>query len=387
MSHEPVAHEPLVGLDAVLVQAGSGTSSPGAQAALMREGELVWSGTFGVAEIGGDRPVTRDTVFCLASLGKTLVAALALRLVEQNVLDLDAPIGRVVTEVPGADVVTPRMLLTHTSGYSDVYETPELAPLFPAEGEIEGGTSYDPERRFTWEMLLPGFRDPVKPGERWEYSNGGYILLTELMVRLLGGPEALAEAWNSLAGRVGDGRITENLLTLDRSCPGPDRLAHGYVVNPDGALVDAYAAHSPSGVPTDLFGLPFGDGLFAGTAVGVATFLDGLFVRRTVLDVVTLELMTTTTAQAAAAVRDVPDPALATYGMGTFRTEAAGGTWQGHRGTYGGFNVLGMSDVGRGVTFAVLTNVMGEEPAAMPIWRALAEALGAQSVTTGAGEG
>lgn len=163
---------------------------------------------------------------------------------------------------------------------------------------------------------------------------------------------------------------------MSRSRVRLDRMAHGYVEQSGGGLVDAYAAHPPSGVPTDLFGLPFGDGLFAGTAVGVATFLDALFIRRTVVDPSSLDLMTTTTPQAAAAVGEVHDRRWPTYGMGSFRVDFAGGTWRGHRGTYGGFNVLAMSDVERRATLAVLTNLMAEEATSVPIWRALVEALG-----------
>ena len=384
MSQQPAREDLVARLDAALERSVPATTSPGAQAALVRAGGLVWAGSHGLAEISSDTPVTDETVFCLASLGKTLVAALVLHQVEEGLVDLDVPIGEVLGEVPGADEVTPRMLLTHTAGYPDIYESPELAPLFPLEGHVEeGGTAYDPDRRFTWEMLLPGFRDPVDPGRRWEYSNGGYILVTELLGRLLGGPAALAEAWAKLADRAGAGRIRDDVLTMDRSRVRLDRLAHGYVEQPDGTLVDAYAAHPPAGVPTDLFGLPFGDGLFAGTAVGAAAFLDALFVRRTVLDPVSLDLMTTTTPQAAAAVGEVPDPALATYGMGTFSVDVDGSTWRGHRGTYGGFNVIAMSDAGRGETVAVLTNVMGPEPRAVPIWRALVGALDPQDVTAG----
>lgn len=375
-------------LDVTLAEAGDSAGAPGVQAALVRAGSVVWTGRYGVTDLATADPVTDDTMFCLASLGKTPVAALALRLVEEGGLELDAPIGSVLGEIPGAGRVTVRMLLTHTSGYPDVYESPELAPLFPVQAEVEhSGTAYDPDRPFDWGMLLPGFREPVEPGVRWEYSNGGYIALTEVLVRLLGGPDGLAEAWASLASRAAGDRLTDDLLTLDRSRVRLDRLAHGYEARPDGTLVDAYAAHPPAGVPTDLFGLPFGDGLFAGTAIGAALLLDGLFVRRTVLQPSTLDLMTTPTPQAAAAAERVPEASLPGYGMGTFPKQTNGRTWQGHSGTYGGFNVLAMSDPERGQTLAVLTNAIGEKPQAGPIWEALVDVLDPRDVTAAAATG
>jgi len=78
--------------------------------------------------------------------------------------------------------------------------------------------------------------------------------------------------------------------------------------------------------------------------------------------------MTTVTDQAAA----VDHPDMRTYGMGTFRIEAGGGVWQGHRGRYGGFATLGASDRRATGTLVVLTNCMSEPPV-VPIWRSLAE--------------
>jgi D-alanyl-D-alanine carboxypeptidase len=379
MSDAAAAAELAPRLDQVLARAASETNVPGVQAALVRKGGVAWSGTYGLADRDAATPVTDETVFCLASLGKTLVASLALRLVEQARLDLDEPIASVLAEVPGSSVVTPRMLLTHTSGYPDLYDTPDVASLMPPDPDEPGsGTSYDPDRPFTWEMLRPGILEPVDPGARWEYSNAGYVVLLEVISRVVGGPDAIAAEWTALSDpTAADLDLTDDLLTMHRSRVRLDRLAHGYDERPDGALVDAYAAHPATGVPTDLFGLPFGDGLFAGTAVGVATYLDALFGRRVVLDPATIDQMTTVTAQATKT--DHPD--MDTYGMGTFRMQAGGGVWQGHRGRYGGFSTVGMT--GTAGTLVVLTNSMSEDPPVVPVWRALAEETLGAGVTGG----
>jgi len=359
-------------LDETLTGSLGESRAPGVQAAVVARGEVLWTGCAGRAVLDPAAPVTDDTVFCLASLGKTMLAALVLRLVEDGRLDLDVPVAAVVgADVPGATVVTPRLLLTHTSGYPDLYEAPEVKPLLPPDPGSDGGEDYRPDRTFTWATLAPGLREPVDPGTRWDYSNTGYLVLTEVLARVLGGPGAIGPAWSDLAARA-DRPLGDDLLTLDRSAVPLDRLAHGYDEQGDGRFVDPYAAHRPTGVPTDLFGLPFGDGLFAGTAMGVALFLDALFVRGRLLRPATVDLMTTPSLPAATA----DDPEGATYGMGTFRVTTAAGAWQGHRGRYGGFSTMGASQRDRGLTLVVLSNGLTDEVPAVVVWRALADALG-----------
>jgi D-alanyl-D-alanine carboxypeptidase len=360
-------------LDAALDAAAVGSSTPGAQAALLWDGRLLWTGSYGVAHVEAGSVVTDDTVFCLASLGKTMLATLALRLVEEGRLGLDAPISTILAdEVPGTRSVTVRMLLDHTSGYPDLYETPEVRALMPPQQD-GGGEAYDPDRPFTWEMVAQGLREPLEPGVRWEYSNTGYIVLTEVLMRVLGGAEGIHGAWTSLAGDVrGTTPLTEDILTMQRSSVGLARMARGMEQQPDGTFVDPYAGSRPSGIPTDLFGLPFGDGLFAGTATGAAVFLDSLFVDRTLLTSATLDQMTTATPQAAAADHDVAD--LTSYGLGTFRTTAGATEWQGHSGSYAGFSTFGASSLARRTTLVVLTNGLTPDRPARAIWGALADA-------------
>jgi CubicO group peptidase (beta-lactamase class C family) len=371
-----VTTTPRADLETVFGREAAASSAPGAQAALVSDGELVWSGARGVADVESAADVTDQTVFCLASLGKTMVAALALHLVEERRLDLDAPISVVLgEEVPGARLVTPRMLLGHTSGYPDLYAAPEMLALMPPE-EGRGGEDYHPDRPFTWQMLAPALREPVEPAARWDYSNTGYVVLTEVLTRVLGGAEAFREAWSSFVAAVGGAiPLTDAVLTMERSSVPVTRMAHGYDVHADGSLVDPYAGSHPAGIPTDLFGLPFGDGLFAGTAVGVAVLLDALFVRHTLLRPTTVDLMSTGTAQAAA-VSEIDSPDLRTYGLGTFRAAVGGQEWQGHSGRYGGFSTFGASERTAGRTLVVLTNGMTDPSPARAIWQELAASVG-----------
>src|SRR5215210_7961178 len=115
-------------------------SVPGLALAVV-DGKRVWRRGFGDAIEESAQPVSDETVFEAASLGKPLFAYAVLRLVDAGVLDLDRPL---YDYLPSPEADTPRMrrvtarhVLTHTSGLPNWRHT--AGPLAP---ETEPGETY-----------------------------------------------------------------------------------------------------------------------------------------------------------------------------------------------------------------------------------------------------
>jgi CubicO group peptidase (beta-lactamase class C family) len=101
--------------------------SPGMIIEVAQNGELLFSGTYGKADLEQGTPVTPDTVFRLASVTKPFMAAAVLALVDDGKLSLSDRLARHVPEIPAAAEVRIYELLTHTSGISDYAEDPDGA--------------------------------------------------------------------------------------------------------------------------------------------------------------------------------------------------------------------------------------------------------------------
>ncbi|MDH3648558.1 MAG: beta-lactamase family protein, partial [Saprospiraceae bacterium] len=94
---------------------------PGVGIALIRDGEVVWTEGFGIANVLTSEPITPETLFEVASNSKVVTAYIALRLVDQNLLSLDKPLNDYLPEpwLPPSeyrDVITLRHVLSHSSG-------------------------------------------------------------------------------------------------------------------------------------------------------------------------------------------------------------------------------------------------------------------------------
>jgi CubicO group peptidase (beta-lactamase class C family) len=164
--------------------------------------------------------------------------------------------------------------------------------------------------------------------------------------------------------------ISESSLTMLRTPQAASVYAHGYFFdfNPPDMFTGANL------IPTDLYGLPWGDGLYSGTALGGAQFLDGLLVEERLLSPKTLKRMVTPTRQSR--VYGSGGVGNGRYGFGTYRLSEAGRTWQGHDGAYLGYSAMGASDRSDGVTIFVATNGRRqfEGQPAVTVWHALAKA-------------
>lgn len=162
---------------------------------------LDWAGAAGTAARGDPAPLTPRHTFRVASNTKTYVATAVLKLVEAGRLGMDDPLREHLTaeqiallEGDGYDpgAITLQQVLSHTAGFADHTDDPRFEEAILA----------DPAHQWTREeqlRRLVEWRDPAgKPGERFKYSDSGYVLLGGIVERLTG--RALGPAVRELAG-------------------------------------------------------------------------------------------------------------------------------------------------------------------------------------------
>jgi CubicO group peptidase (beta-lactamase class C family) len=164
-------------IDQFVTEQMDAQSIPGLALAVIQDGEVLLARGYGLADTADEIPVTAETLFETASLAKPLFAVGLLRLVEQGLIDLDAPISDYIEAAPPTwSGITVRHLFTHTSGLPYSVDVPAAC------GEV-----YDDE------TLIQSAADVplnAEPGARWEYSDLGYQLLAIIVERVSGQPRA-----------------------------------------------------------------------------------------------------------------------------------------------------------------------------------------------------
>ena len=161
----------------------------------VRDGEQVWRGTAGVADVTTGRPVTADMRHRVGSITKTFTAAAVLQQVEAGQIGLDSPIGRYLPRlVPGerGDAITVRMLINHTSGlaeylpyaYPSLKAFPALADTRPESLDDNRFTRFHPTELIQMGVTAPVVRTPG--GIPGVYSNTNYLLLCQLLEHVTG---------------------------------------------------------------------------------------------------------------------------------------------------------------------------------------------------------
>ena len=161
----------------------------------VRDGDQVWRGAAGSADVATGRPTTADLRHRVGSVTKTFTTAAVMQLVDSGEIDLDLPIARYLPGVvPGerGDAITVRMLLNHTSGLAEYlpYAYPSLKP-FPVLADTRPQSLDD--HRFTrfhpGELIEMGVGAPAAGapgGTPGLYSNTNYLLLGQLLERVTG---------------------------------------------------------------------------------------------------------------------------------------------------------------------------------------------------------
>jgi len=145
---------------------------PGISLAVIRNGQIVMARGYGLANVEHQVPVKPETIFQSGSVGKQFTATAVMMLVEDGKISLDDKISKYFTDAPaGWQNITVRHLLTHTSGTTD----------YPRD--------FDFRRDYTEEELLKRAQAiplAFQPGEKWSYSNLGYVVLGILIHKVSG---------------------------------------------------------------------------------------------------------------------------------------------------------------------------------------------------------
>ncbi|HTV22016.1 MAG TPA: serine hydrolase domain-containing protein, partial [Polyangiaceae bacterium] len=271
---------------------------------LAKNGKPILEGARGLADRDKRVPIDMDTQFRIGSMNKMFTAVAVLQLREAGKLGLDDTLARWLPDYPNtklAQSVTLHHLLTHTGGTGDIF-----------------GPDYDAHQA---ELLTPqdyvnvfGKRDlEFEPGQRFEYSNYGFVLLGRVIEKASGQSyyDYLDQHVFGPAGMKATGSPLESAPVAHRSV--------GYHRAPEGLISNARLLPPRAS--------PAGGGL--STAADMLRFAEALQ-HHTLLSADSTSLLTT---------RKVPmGPPGLWYAYGFTERDSEGIHWYGHNGGFPGMN-------------------------------------------------
>jgi CubicO group peptidase (beta-lactamase class C family) len=154
-------------------------TNPGAQLAISRNGQVIYSSAHGMADLEHNIPITKTTKIEAGSVSKQFTAACILLLEQQGKLSLSDDIRKYVPEVPDyGNTITIRHLMNHVSGIKDWGSIAELG------GWPRGTRAYANSDALHIISLQKTLNN--KPGDEYIYSNSGYNLLAIIVQRVSG---------------------------------------------------------------------------------------------------------------------------------------------------------------------------------------------------------
>src|SRR5882724_484074 len=286
-----------------------------------QDGKTLLDKGYGYANLEWQIPDSPEVKFRLGSITKQFTAASILLLEERGKLKTDDLVKKYMPNAPAAwDKVTIYNLLTHTSGIPSFTSFPDYAS--------SEATSTTPEK------LVARFLDKpldFQPGEKWSYSNSGYVLLGYLLEKISGQSykDFVQENVFKLLGMNDSGYDSNSAIILHR--------AYGYSPSPNGPVNAGYIDMT----------IPFSAGSLYSTTHDLLLWEQGLFGGK-VLSAASLKKMTT--------------PFKENYGCGLMIQTVSGHTVIEHGGGIEGFNTYLAYYPDDKLTVIVLGNLNGGAP-------------------------
>ena len=143
------------------------------------KGKIVSSGAFGWVDAENSLPMRENSIFEMASVTKMFTATAIMLLVREGKLGLDDAYTKYFPDYP-YEGVTIRHLLTHTSGMPDFDVEELVGPVLDEENRIPANSEIIDLIRETGEDAA------CAPGETFEYTDVGYMLLANAVEKVSG---------------------------------------------------------------------------------------------------------------------------------------------------------------------------------------------------------
>ena len=234
----------------------------------------IYSKAYGYADISNERLNKVDTKFGIASGAKLLTSISICKLVEKGQLKLDSLLKDYIDVDNFHDNITIKNLLTHTSGLPDYFDEEEIQDF----AELWNNTPmYMMKEPKDFISLIKKNKTMFKPGERFHYNNGAFIILAFIVEKISG-----IRFIDFVKENIFDA-LEMNNSGYFRMDMLPENCAYGYEENSEGIL------------KTNIYSIPIiggGDGGVFVTAYDINKLWDGLFNYKLLSEDITKELLT-----------------------------------------------------------------------------------------------
>lgn len=171
-----------------LLNPWNNTETPGASVIVIKDGRTLLKKGYGLSNIEKKTLIGPDTAFLLGSVTKQFTAMAIMMLAERGKLKYEDSLTKYFPEFPAyAEKITIRHLLNHTAGL------PEYDALFLASNKMDRNwprsikstpSDFEPTSIDALRILSQVNELCFTPGEKWEYSNSGYVILAQIVEKV-----------------------------------------------------------------------------------------------------------------------------------------------------------------------------------------------------------
>lgn len=227
---------------------------------ISHEGKPVYSRAFGMRGISDGDTLMADTetIYRVGSVTKTFTAVMALQLAEEGKLRLDSKLSEYYPSIPNAEKITIEHLLQHRSGLFNFTNREDFLSY------MVQGKSKD-----QLVELFSALNTNFEPGEKYEYSNTGYVLLGFIIEDVSGKPydQLLAERISNKIGL----KNTHYGKSIDVTANEAQSFARleNWMLVPESNLNVPGAAGAVASTPSDI--TRFFEALFNGELINAAS--------------------------------------------------------------------------------------------------------------------